>query len=992
LKIAERVSHYRVLTKLGQGGMGVVYKAQDLRLGRPVALKFLAHHLSANTPASQRFLQEARTASALDHPNICTIYEVDETDDGQTFIAMAYYGGEALNKRIAMGRLPIVEALDIAVQAARGLAQAHARGIVHRDIKPGNIVVTESGQVKILDFGLARLVGEDHVTAPGSTLGTAAYMSPEQARGDEVDHQTDLWSLAVVLYEMVTGELPFKGGHPQAVIHSVLNRQPSRISSLVPAAPPELDRIFDRALAKDPSARFQNAEEFLSQLVALGPDLTDSLPTTARKAPGPARSAHPRRWLLFLTAVLVPFLAALAFWRSRPPPSERPPGTAGTSIAVFPFSYRGSEEFRYLGEGLVDLLSAKLDGAGGVRSIDPRAIVGLASGKGSEAFDPERGRFAAERLGASRYVLGSLVEIGGRLQIHASLYDVHGRQTAVAQVTSQGQASQTFDLVDQLALRLLAALGEGGSSERIDRVAAVTTSSLPALKAYLDGESAFQRGDFQSSVEALQRAVELDSGFALAWYRLSIALEWKGTPQDLQENAAEQAYRHPERLTGRERRLLEALRVWRSGHSKEAKQLYLAIVQSYPDEVEGWYQLGEVLFHRNGLYGFPFSESREAFERVLSLEPNHFASMLHLARIEAFEGRHLEMNALIDRFLGLSKEAAERNLEIRALRAFCVVSPSPDKDAVLAQLERADGASLAMAFTEVSLYGKSLQGAEGIARIMMAPSQRPTVRSFGHVALAHIRLAQGRWNEAKQVLSALSQLDPWAAQEYRALFATLPFLPVPEGELAAVRDGLERLDPKTTLRVEDRAVFVDTHHDLHPLLRAYLLATVSARMGDLRRGDTYAGQIERQTFPVEYRGLAADLTLGARAQLDRARGRPADALARLEQIPSETKNPLESPIIALAYERFTRAQLLFEAGRQQEALAFYDHIAESSIFEFVYLPISHLWQGEIDEHLGKPREAAEHYARFVDAWQACDEPLRPMVELARRKRADLVRP
>jgi tetratricopeptide (TPR) repeat protein/predicted Ser/Thr protein kinase len=987
MNVGDIVSHYRILGKLGQGGMGVVYKAEDLKLDRAVALKFLPPHLGADASARSRFVQEAKTASALDHPNICTIYEIDATEDGRTFIAMAYYEGEPLDRKLENGPLSVDEAIRTAAQVARGLARAHARGIVHRDIKPGNIVVTRDGEAKILDFGLARLVGVEHATEISSTLGTVAYMSPEQARGGDVDQRTDLWSLGVVLYEMLTGKLPFRGEHPQAVIYSILNEAPTPISSLAPSVPRALQAIVDQALCKDPAARQQGADALRSQLAGMLDDPTLSFDTARlRRAAAPWRRA--RRWIVLGSILALAFAGSLAMWRLRTPSQATSPAPAATSVAVFPFSYRGSDEFRYLGEGIVDLLSAKLDGAGALRSIDPRAIAGLASQRQlAGVFDPGGARLAALKLGAKRYVLGNLVEVGGRLQVDASLYDAGGRPGEVAHATADGEVSRAFDLVDQVALGLLAGLGEGASS-RIDRVAAVTTASLPALKAYLEGESAFQRGDFQTSVEALQRAVDIDAGFALAWYRLSIALEWKGTPQDLQENAAEQAYRHADRLTDRERRLLEALRVWRNGRNAEAKQLYLSIVHAYPDEIEGWYQLGEVLFHRNALYGVSFTESRGAFEHVLSFEPQHIASMLHLARIEAFEGRTAEMNNVIGRFLSRSKESVDRNLEIRALRAFCL-DDREQEEGVLADLERADAASLAMAFTDVSLYGRQLAGAERIARVMTASSRPPDVRSFGHVALAHFRLAAGQWAEAKQELDAASVFDPWASAEYRALFVSLPFLPVPRAELAAVRDRLDGLVPASALRVANRAVFIDTHQDLHPLLRMYLLALVSSQMGDIQRAEAYAAQIEQQQFPVEYRALAADLALGVRAQLARTRGRPQEALAALERIPTETKNPLESPLVSEAYERFTRAQLLFELKRYDEALAWYEHLGESSIFEFIYLPIAHLWRGEIYDRLGKRDEAALHYARFIESWQGCDPQLRPMVELARRKLAAL---
>ncbi|MCI0559585.1 MAG: serine/threonine protein kinase, partial [Nitrososphaera sp.] len=209
--IGQTISHYKILEKLGGGGMGVVYKAQDLKLDRFVALKFLPPHLSADEDEKKRFIHEAKAASALDHPNICAIYEIDETEDGQMFIAMAYYEGETLKKKIERGPLPIDQTIDLAIQIAQGLAKAHKHGITHRDIKPANVMITNEGVAKIVDFGLAKLAGQTKLTKSGMTVGTVAYMSPEQARGEEVDHRTDIWALGVVLYEMITGQLPFKG-------------------------------------------------------------------------------------------------------------------------------------------------------------------------------------------------------------------------------------------------------------------------------------------------------------------------------------------------------------------------------------------------------------------------------------------------------------------------------------------------------------------------------------------------------------------------------------------------------------------------------------------------------------------------------------------------------------------------------------------------------------------------------------------------------------
>jgi serine/threonine protein kinase/dienelactone hydrolase len=267
---------YRILGELARGGMGVVYTAEDLKLKRTVALKFLSPELTCEPEAQERFVHEAQAASELDHPNICTVHEIDETEGGQMYIAMAYYRGESLRERIKRGPLGVEEALVFAVQLARGLEKAHQRGIIHRDIKPANILVTEDGVVKIVDFGLARLARGTRVTKTGTTMGTVAYMSPEQAQGQEVDQRTDLWSAGVVLYEMLAAQLPFKGEREVSVLYSIVHEEPRRLESLKPEVPPEVDRIVGRALEKKPQSRYSSAGEMRKDLEAYQESLRTS--------------------------------------------------------------------------------------------------------------------------------------------------------------------------------------------------------------------------------------------------------------------------------------------------------------------------------------------------------------------------------------------------------------------------------------------------------------------------------------------------------------------------------------------------------------------------------------------------------------------------------------------------------------------------------------------------------------------------------------------
>ena len=263
--LGQIISHYRITEKLGEGGMGVVYRAEDTKLRRPVALKFLTQQLLDSEEHRDRFLREAQAAAALDHPNICTVYEIDEAE-GQTFLAMAFVEGQSLKEKIEARPLKLDQALDLAIQTARGLEAAHKKGIVHRDIKPANLMLTEEGQVKVMDFGLAQLADRSKLTKTATILGTPAYMSPEQARCLQADRRTDIWSLGVVIYEMVTGRLPFEGERQEAVLYAIANEEPEPITALRAGLPMELEWIVGKALAKEREERYQHVDEMLVDL------------------------------------------------------------------------------------------------------------------------------------------------------------------------------------------------------------------------------------------------------------------------------------------------------------------------------------------------------------------------------------------------------------------------------------------------------------------------------------------------------------------------------------------------------------------------------------------------------------------------------------------------------------------------------------------------------------------------------------------------------
>jgi serine/threonine-protein kinase len=369
--IGRTISHYEVTELLGAGGMGVLYQAEDIELGRTVALKFLPPQWSLDAAFKKRFRQEARAVAALDHPNVCAIYEVGETDEGQLFIAMAYYEGETVREKIARGPLAVEDAVDLAEQAASGLAAAHGAGLIHRDIKPANLMVTEEGVLKILDFGLAK-TADAAVTEAGMRLGTPAYMSPEQTRGAEVDARTDLWSLGVVLYEMLTTRRPFRADSNSAVINAIRHEEPTHPGELREGVPEELAGLVLRLLSKDPKTRYAGAELLSEELATSAPT-----PTGAR---GMLWGLRRSPWLaLGSSAAAVALAVALGVIvlgdRGPAESAADATGLERSLIVVLPFENRGPPEQKYFAAGVTDEITSRLAASGSLGVISRTSAI-----------------------------------------------------------------------------------------------------------------------------------------------------------------------------------------------------------------------------------------------------------------------------------------------------------------------------------------------------------------------------------------------------------------------------------------------------------------------------------------------------------------------------------------------------------------------------------------------------------------------------------------
>jgi serine/threonine protein kinase len=501
--ISKTISHYKILEKLGGGDMGVVYKAQDLKLDRPVALKFLPPDLTRDDEAKERFVHEARAASKLQHNNICAIHEIDETEDGQIFISMDCYEGETLKEKIKRGPLDIDKAVDIAIQIAMGLEKAHQKEIVHRDMKPANVLITEDGVVKILDFGLAKLTDRTKITKTCTTVGTVAYMSPEQTRGDDVDCRSDIWSLGVVLYEMISGRLPFKGEHEQAVIYSILNEEIESLTDLKNGVPLELKRIVGKALIKKPDERYQNIKQILVDLKSLGDEI--------------------KSWTL----------------KSTESETKQVP-----SIAVLPFVDMSPEKDQeYFCDGMAEEIINALSHIENLHVISRTSVFVF---KGMQMDVRQIGK----KLDVEILLEGSVRKAENRLRITVQLVKVSDGFHLWSERYDR-DIKDVFAIQDEIAQNIVQSLKLKLSQKEKRVLEKVATKDFQAYDYYLRGRKFFYRADRKSVALALDmfsKAIKRDSGYALAYAGIADCHSWlfmylESTKENLKQaiNASEKA-------------------------------------------------------------------------------------------------------------------------------------------------------------------------------------------------------------------------------------------------------------------------------------------------------------------------------------------------------------------------------------------------------------------------------------------------------------------
>jgi len=612
--IGRTISHYKILEKLGEGGMGVVYKAEDTKLDRFVALKFLPPHLSQDEENKQRFIHEAKAASALDHSNICTIYEIGETEDQQMFIGMACYEGESLRERIKRGPLPIDEAIDIATQIGQGLAKAHAKEIIHRDIKPANILITKDEQVKIVDFGLAKLAGRTMLTKEGTTLGTVAYMSPEQINGEEVDCRTDIWSLGVGLYEMLTGKLPFKGDYEQAIIYSILNEKVNLSANL----PQEINKICKKALAKNPDERYENVEQILDDLSDIKNEGGDQ-PVYSKSLL--KKNKDKKKSILAISAVMVCILLIAAiFYFDFFKASDGVVSSERKMLVVLPFANFGNEpEQEYFADGMTEEMITILGNA------NPKRLGVIAR---TSAMHYKRRDVTIENIGQELgvgYILeGSVRRQGEQVRIAAKLIQVED-QTLLWSKNFDSTMDDIFMLQSNVATQIAEALAVEllQGSHLTNRT---HTPDPQAYEEYLTGRFFAHKGTEESWRKAInyyKEAVRIDPEFALAYAALSHAYSTWSTwntilpkiAYDKSKIAADKAFRLNPNLAD-VHSALAAIAMFFEWNWQKAEEQFRLALELNPSEGDAYHEYGHYLSFLDR-----DDESIKAFKNALRLDP-----------------------------------------------------------------------------------------------------------------------------------------------------------------------------------------------------------------------------------------------------------------------------------------------------------------------------------------------------------------------------------
>lgn len=968
--IGRTVSHYRIMSELGSGGMGVVYRAEDLSLGRHVAIKFLSPQLDADPEARRRFLHEAKAAAALDHSGICPVYETGEAD-GHPFIVMALIEGQTLRDRIAGGPLPIAEAVGIAAQVAEALHEAHAKGVVHRDVKPSNIMVGPKGQARIMDFGLAQLTGASRLTRSGTTLGTIAYLSPEQARGEGADGRSDIWSLGIVLYEMVSGSRPFQADHEAAILANLAHATPAPLSGRRVGVPLELERIVAKCLEKESGRRYQHADELAVDLRRLRDGMAETRTITSTYALPPSG----RRVVWFGAILLTLLVVAAVSWSIMR--SERLAAPVA-ALAVVDFANLGDVPDSLSAAGLNGLLQVGLVERSPIRVVSleylqelRRRLFGCEQGP----IRPDQALAVARKAGASLLLSGQVGQSGRssfaiwRLVETRSGNGVGGRRVV---------RTSLVGLADDIIAQVVPLVGGGGGANARGDTASVsqiTTTSPDAYRQFVAAEWA-RRGSGGAAEAAgrhLQAAVQLDSTFALAWARLA-DFHWSNTDMGPAKECGDRAWRLRARLGVKDRMMLESRRLQIAGQVAGAVDVYREMLARWPDDRTVLQTYGDALF-----WWWLLPEARTVLEQGLAQYPDDeflggdlcsvlmYLGELSQAKAVALElrRRHPDSAKGWDLIGEVDLAAGEPDSAESAFGRARRLEP----DEYTLQCDRARCAAARGQALEAEVITRRL-----LARTDLTTHQQAQIMAgrdgFGMVYLCTMtgRFREAaEWSARAQQLGGRDGIEWWMGHtarvsilresgEWRALLELAK-----QGQIGGVTRMTAESQP--AINASKPQGFADAWH-IQALVQADSLGEARRLLAEL------VAARDRKVLLARY------LPMSIAAELALAEGRADSALGTLANL--AVYHRLEPR------EQELRARAQCALGQFADAASTLEELVRREGVRYT----AHYQLADTYARMGRREDAIREYGIFLDGWKDAD-PGRPEVVEARRRLAEL---